>query len=283
MSDSQHRAALLELHLGTVLLSGASLFPRIFEIPVHQLVQLRCVIAGLLLFAIARFARHRFTVQTRAEWGWLLLCTLLLGVHWITYYEAIRQGGVALAVVCLYCYPVLTVLLEPLFGETQLHGSDILAGLAVLAGVLIAANPVGGSALWLPAALAAFSAFTYALRNTLYRRYLRQHSPYSLMGWQFALVALALLPSLSGGVQMSAPHWGLMLVFGVLFTAAPHTLFVVGLQHVTAKTMGLINSMMPLYATFFAWLLLGEGAGWHTVVGGSLVVGAAAYESLKAR
>lgn len=281
--DASHRTALIELHLGTVLLSAAALFPRVFAIPATQIVQLRCAIAALILLGIALFLRHRFTLHSRRDALWLMVCSALVGLHWVTYYIGIQTGGVALAVVCFYSYPVMTVLLEPLFGETRLRLSDLLAGLAVLTGVLIAANPAAGSAVWLAAALCVFSALCYALRNTLYRRYLREYSPYSLMGWQFLLVALALIPSVAGGVTLAPDRWWLMLVFGVFFTAAPHWLFVAGLQHVSAKTLSLINSMMPLYATFFAWVFLGEGAGLNTLIGGTLIVGAAMYESLKSR
>lgn len=279
-----HRKALLQVHLGAVLLAGAALFPRFMGLPAAQLVDLRALIATLVLFALAAALRHGFRVSSKTELGVLLLCGLLMGLHWVSYYEGIQQGGVALAVVCLYSFPVMTVLIEPLFGETHLRRSDILAGVVVLAGVVIVAAPTqANQELWWPAALCVGSAFFYALRNVLYRRYLREHSAYSMMGWQFLLVGVALLPTLENGVRMNPERWALLLLFGTLFTAAPHTLFAAGMRELSAKTMGLINSLMPLYATTFAWLLLGENAGPRVLAGGALIVGAAAYESLRKR
>jgi len=282
--SAAHRKALLQVHLGAVLLAGTALFPRFLGVPATQLVDLRSWIAAALLLGIAATLRQDFRVHTGRDLGWLLLCSLLMGLHWVTYYTGIQKGGVALAVVCLYTFPVITVLLEPLFGETRLKRSDLLAGLTVVIGVLIVIRPDSVSGAVLPPALLCLvSAFFYALRNTLYRRYLRDYSPYSMMGWQFLLVALGLLPTVTADVALPTEKWWVLLVFGTLFTAAPHTLFVSGMREISAKTMGLINSMMPLYATAFAWLFLGESAGANTLAGGALIVGAAAYESLRNR
>lgn len=279
-----HRAALIQVHLGAVFLAGAALFPRFLGIPAAQLVDLRSLIAAAVLLGLAALLRHDFRPRSRADLGWLLLCGLLMGVHWLTYYVGIQRGGVALAVVCLYTFPVITVFIEPLFGETRLRGGDIAAGVAVLAGVLLVVGPSArGADVLVPAGLCLCSAVVYALRNTLYRRYLRGYSPYSMMGWQFLLVGLLLLPTLSGGIALPPERWWILLVAGTLFTAVPHWLFVAGLQEVSAKTMGLINSMMPLYATAFAWGLFGEAAGANVLLGGAIIIGASVYESLKRR
>lgn len=279
-----HRKALLQVHLGALLLAGTALFPRFLGVAATPLVSLRSLIAAALLFGIAFVLRQGLRVNSRADLGWLLACTVLMALHWVSYYSGIQQGGVALAVVCLYTFPVITVFIEPLFGETRLQRGDVLAGAAVIAGILIVVRPgsTGSGVLW-PALLCVASAVCYALRNTLYRRYLRDYSPYGMMGWQFLLVGLALAPALPESGASLEGKWALLLLFGTLFTAAPHTLFVAGMREISAKTMGLINSMMPLYATAFAWLLLDESAGMHTLAGGALIVGAAAYESLKKR
>lgn len=278
-----HQSALIQLHIGSVLLAGTAIFTRVLPLGVDQIVLLRCFIAAAILLVIAFAARESFRVKSVAELGWLVLCALLIGAHWLTYYKGIQLGGVALAVVCLYTYPILTVFLEPLFGETKLERGDVLAGLAALIGVAFVARPDAGAA-WTTAWLCVLSGFLYALRNILYRRHLRERSAYSMMGWQFLIVGLCLLPMLDTSTDYAADGlWWKLLLFGAVFTAAPHLLFVNSMRALSAKTMGLINSLMPLYATVLAWLLLGESASWNVLAGGALIVGAAFYESFKAR
>lgn len=276
------QSALLQLHIGSVLLAGTALFPRVLPLTVDQIVLLRCFIAAAILLGITFAARESFRVKSIGELGWLVLCALLVGAHWLTYYKGIQLGGVALAVVCLYTYPILTVFLEPLFGETKLERGDVIAGIAALIGVGFVAQPDAGAA-WTTAWLCVLSGLLYALRNILYRHHLRERSPYSMMGWQFLIVGLCLLPTLDLSTDYSADGlWWKLLIFGAVFTAAPHLLFTSSMRVLSAKTMGLINSLMPLYATAFAWLLLGESASWNVLAGGVLIVGAAFYESFRA-
>ena len=283
MSEHSRRDALIQLHLGSVLLAGTAIFTRTLPLTVDQIVLLRSFIAAAILLCIAFAARDSFRVKNASELGWLILCALLVGAHWLTYYKGIQLGGVALAVVCLYTYPILTVFLEPLFGETKLERGDVFAGAATLVGVAFVARPDAGAA-WTTVWLCVLSGLLYALRNILYRRHLRERSPYSMMGWQFLIVGLCLLPTLDMSTDYSADGlWWKLLIFGAVFTAAPHLLFTSSMRALSAKTMGLINSLMPLYATTFAWLLLGESASWNTLAGGALIVGAAFYESFKAR
>ncbi|MEK6806224.1 MAG: EamA family transporter [Pseudomonadota bacterium] len=283
MPEPSRQTALIQLHLGSLLLAGTAIFTRTLPLAVDQIVLLRCVIAAAVLLAITLFVRDSFRVKNAAELGWLVLCALLIGVHWLTYYRGIQLGGVAIAVVCMFTYPIITAFIEPLFGETKLSRGDVLAGVAVLTGVALVARPDAGAA-WTASWLCLLSALVYALRNVLHRRHLRERSAYGMMGWQFLIVALCLLPTLDTSTDFATDGlWWKFLIYGTVFTAAPHLLFVASMRALSAKTMGLINSLMPLYATTFAWLILGESTSWNTLAGGALIVGAAFYESFKAR
>ncbi len=283
MNNTSRSSALLQLHFGALLLGGSALLPRFVPLPTDQLVLLRSAIAAALLFGLAVFAREPLRPKSARDAGWLLLCSLLLGAHWLTYFETIRISTVALASVCFYTFPIITVFLEPLFGRTRLHTGDIVAALLALAGVALIARPgTGVSAEALTLGLAC--AVLMALRNVLYRHHLQNYPPIGTTGWQFLIVSLALMPTLKPDVLSDFSNWGWkMLVFGVLFTAAPHVLFVSSMRALPAKSLGLVTSLMPLYATLFAWALFHEFAGWNVMAGGALIVGAAFYESFSAR
>ena len=65
----------------------------------------------------------------------------------------------------------------------------------------------------------------------------------------------------------------------MVFTALPHVLFAFSLLHLKAKTASLVACMQVVFATTFAAILLGEMPNTTTVLGGSIVVGAAMFES----
>jgi len=80
-------------------------------------------------------------------------------------------------------------------------------------------------------------------------------------------------------VQVSHYDLGLLVVVGVIFTATPHSLFAASLQYLSASTAGLISCLQPLYGTCLAFLLLHEQPSLLTLVGGTLVISAAFYET----
>ncbi len=283
MRGVQRQSALLQLHLGALLLGGSALLPRYVPIAADQLVLLRSVIAAVLLFVLALAWREPLRTKSKRDSAWLLVCSLLLGLHWLLYFRTIQISTVALASVCFYTFPIITVFLEPLFGRTKLHTGDIIAALIALAGVALIAAPgagVSAEALTLGLLCAVFM----ALRNVLYRHHLQSYPPIAITGWHFLIVGVVLLPTFHADALIGFEDWWWkMLIFGVLFTAAPHVLFVSSLRTLPAKSLGLVTSLMPLYATLLAWLLFHEFAGWNVMAGGVLIVGAAFYESFKAR
>jgi drug/metabolite transporter (DMT)-like permease len=54
------------------------------------------------------------------------------------------------------------------------------------------------------------------------------------------------------------------------------------LNHFKPKTASLIACLQVVYAAVFAALILGEILDWPTLLGGMIIVSAAAYESVRA-
>ena len=65
------------------------------------------------------------------------------------------------------------------------------------------------------------------------------------------------------------------------FTAIPHTQKTYALLYKSAKTVSMVISLQVVYAAIFAYLLLGEHVELHTLIGGSLILFAALFESIQ--
>lgn len=75
---------------------------------------------------------------------------------------------------------------------------------------------------------------------------------------------------------------GLLLLLGVVFTAVPHTLFSASFKHLfAAKTVGIIATLLPFYAAFFGYLIHDETLSLRTIVGGSIILAAIAFETVR--
>ena len=80
-------------------------------------------------------------------------------------------------------------------------------------------------------------------------------------------------------LQVDTINWLLLITVGVIFTAAPHSLFAASLKNLSASTAGDTVPCEGLYGTFFAFLILHEQPTISTIIGGVLVISAAFYET----
>jgi len=67
----------------------------------------------------------------------------------------------------------------------------------------------------------------------------------------------------------------------VVFTALPHSLFSASFKHLSAKTVGIIATLLPFYGAFFGYLIHGEVLARRTLIGGLVVLAGIAFETLR--
>lgn len=275
--------SLLGLHLGVLLLGGTALFSKLIALSAVDITALRSVFAALALLGLLVLGRRPIRLQSARDYLTVVLLGILFGVHWITYFHAMQVSTVAIGLIALYTFPVITVFLEPWFAGERPHYQDVISGALVIVGIYLMVpafdldNAATQGVLW-----GVLSAFLFALRNVVQRHYFTHYPAPQTLLYQAVVVAVMVLPFMSGQpVSLAGGQWGLIVLLGVVFTALPHALFAHGLIHFTAKTASLIACLQVVYAAVFAALLLGEIPDWRTLLGGLIIVSAAAYESVR--
>ncbi len=236
---------------------------------------------ALLLFA--RLTGTGLAILRRADLGLLLLLGLFMALHWVTFFAAVQMSGVGIALIAVYTFPIMTVLLEPFFFPERIDGRDLAVAMIVLAGIYMAV-PGGfqGGQVALGAAFGIASALLLTLRNILYRKHLRGYPSSAMMFYQIAAAAAILLPFVTRDLDLVAENrWIYLILLGVVFTSVAHTLFVGSLRTIKASTAGLIASLEPIYGMGFAAAVLAEIPAMTTVAGGIIVVGASVYTSIR--
>ena len=58
---------------------------------------------------------------------------ILLGIHWATFFHAMQVSSVAVGMLSLFSFPIITILLEPCFSKSRLALRDVAAGVLVVA------------------------------------------------------------------------------------------------------------------------------------------------------
>lgn len=278
------RQGLTSVHSAVFIFGLTALFSKLIALSALEITLLRSIFAVLALWLFIRWHKESIKLHSRNDYLIVILLGLLLAAHWVTYFHAMQVSSVAVGVIALYTFPVLTVFLEPLFHGERPHLQDILSALAVLFGIYLLVpefaleDSTTQGVLW-----GVFSALLFALRNIIQGRHFSAYPARHALFYQAAVTIFVLLPFAGDMIPtVSLWQWGQLLLLGVVFTALPHTLFAHSLRHFKAKTTSLIACLQVVYATFFAAILLGEWPELTTILGGMIVVSAAMYESYTA-
>jgi drug/metabolite transporter (DMT)-like permease len=280
------RLGLPSLYLVVVLLALTGLFAKLIPLDAISMIQLRGVIAavGLALFSLSR--KRSLKLTGLRQYVGVYALGLVLGVHWVTFFHAMQISSVAVGMLALFSYPLITILLEPLFTKQSIKTTDIIAGVIMFAGLLIMIGPnlgdlqgpVSMGVIW-----GVFSALLFALRNLIQKYHFNDVTSDSLIFHQVVAVSLLLVlfvdypkvQMLDGGDLFK------LVLLGVLSTATAHTLLTFSLKQMPAKTAALISCLQPLIAAILAWYFIAELPEPTVLLGGGVVLSVSAYESVQ--
>ena len=272
----------LELNLAFILMSTSGLFGKIITLPAPLTICLRCLIAGALLLVYLRI-RGGLKISWQRDKKFFLLSSVLLAIHWVSYFQAVKMSGVALAMLALFTYPILTSILEPIFFRTNHSWFDIFSSLLVLAGLgLIVPEFSLSSKSMQGVLLGLLSSGLYAIRNILNRKQIVTYSGTTIMCYQLVFCTLLLSPVLFiYPLEISPVNWGNLVLLALITTAIAHTLFVKGLANFTASTVSILSCLTPIYGILWAVWLTDEQLNQSTIIGGTIIVVAGLAQSYR--
>jgi len=284
MSDSKQ--GLSVLYVAVLLLALNGLFSKLIPLDATSITQLRSVLAAITLLAFAVLRKRQYKLDNTRQYIGIYGIGALLGLHWISFFHSMQVSTVAIGMLSLFTYPMITVLLEPFYTKQKLLISDIFAALIVLLGVYIMLgdkitafdSDIAQGVFW-----GVVSAFLFALRNLLQKYYYPEVSADRLMMHQVTAVSIMLLVFVDypSTISLTTNDWLTLLLLGTISTAAAHTLLSYSLKHLAAKSVAMISCLQPFIATLFAWLILSEEPTNAVLLGGCIIVSVALYESFK--
>ncbi|MFV0540306.1 MAG: DMT family transporter [Aestuariibaculum sp.] len=281
---NQHSKNLIVLTLATFIISTSGPLGRYIDLPTPVIIWSRCFIAGIVLFGFIKYKKISLAISKK-DIVLIAVSSLFMGAHWITYFYALKFSNVALGLLSLFAYPIITALLEPLFIKIKFDPIYILLGFMVLLGIYILAPEFSLENQHVKGILfGLLSAFFYAIRNILSKKLTLTYNGSSIMFFQIAIVVTLLLPVLfymdtSGIVS----QWPYLLLLGILTTAIGHTMLVNSLKHFSVSTASIINSTQPIFGIILAYIFLNEKPALNTIIGGSIILATVIIESYRSR
>lgn len=246
---------------------------------------------ALLVLALAQRRPLRQGLGPRRA-GIVLASGFLLAVHWITFFMAVKVGGVAVATLGFASFPAFIALLDVvLFRERIGRAEGTMLALVTLGLVLVTPSFDVGDQGTVGLLWGLASGLSFAGLAICNRRGNRGMDAIQVAFWQNLVVALLVLPLLglglappqvahsqapsswvTGAAAIDWASWFWLAVLGVLCTGLAHTLFVKSLEALDARSAGMIIALEPVYAIACAWWLFGEEPSGRMLVGASLII-----------
>lgn len=286
---SEQTKSLFQLHFAVLLFGGTALFSHLLPWSALDITLFRTAIAALTLAVIIKLQGDKLALNVSRDYLIAMTLGITVGLHWVTYFYAMKLAGIAVGMLSFFCYPVVTVFLEPVFAKTRPHLRDILCALLVFMGVFLLVPELNlQNDTTVGVIVGVVSGVLFALRNVLHKRYFSQYKGTQAMFYQTLVVAVMLSPFMAFNpfemdglwVDGQLGEFGLLLLLAIVFTAAPHSFLANCFKHLSAKTAGLISCMQPVYGVALAALLLGQWPSISVYVGGALIVSAAIFETV---
>lgn len=273
--------SLIYLHIAVLLFGGTALFAKLIGLNAVDITVYRTAIAGMVIFAMLYFQKKQIKLNKPKDYLIALFLGVTVGSHWVTYFAGMQMAGITIGMLAFFSYPVVTVFLEPFFHKSKPKAKDIISAAVVVFGIyLLVPSSDLGSDTTMGIVMGVFSGVLFALRNITHKRYFSQYSGPQTMFYQTLVASIMLCAFIEVPIYEVSNHdLTLILIAGVIFTAAPHSLFAASLKYLSAATAGLIACLQPLYGTLLAIIIVHERPSTVTLIGGTLIISAACFET----
>lgn len=282
---NQHLKHIIELNVAILLISTSGVLGKFISMPPPVTIWFRCVFAAIILGAYCWYKKIDLKIYNKRDFKAILLSSLLFGAHWITYFYALQLSNVAIGMLSLFTYPVITALLEPLFFKTKLNKTHIILGIIALIGIYFLAPEFNlESNITKGVLFGLLSSVFYAIRNIMMKQKIAQYPGSMLMFYQMAIFLLMLWPVLFiFEVQPTSGDWVALLILALFTTAIGHTIFVMSFKNFSISTASIISSIQPVYGVLLGLFLLNEIPSKNTLIGGFLILTTVIIESIQSR
>ena len=282
MQKKQYLKNLVQLNFAVLIISTSGTLGRYIDLSVPMIIFLRAFIGGSFLYIFCKWKKLSFKINAK-DYNTIFFSGVLMGMHWITYFISLKLSSVAIGMLSVFTYPIITSFLEPIMLNSKFKKSNLLLGLMVLIGIYFLAPEISmKNDQFIAVGFGVFSALCYSIRNIYMKAMSSKYEGSILMVYQLIIVSVLLSPVFYfydvNGLGVSLPA---ILILALLTTAIGHTLFVYSFRNFSISAASIISGVQPIYGIIIGMIVLGEYPGVRTIIGGSVILGTVLIESIR--
>ena len=250
------------LHVTILIFGLTGVLGKLISIDSYLLVWYRVGIA--LISVLAYFMFTKFSLKiSRKELIKTLLVGIIIAVHWVTFFEAIKQSNVSVALVCFSSSTLFTALLEPLYFKRRIKPYELIFGVLIITGLyfIFSFEFKYLAGMILSVVSAALASWFTVLNGVLIKQTnAKLISFYELLG-AFIVVSIYLL--VTNGLDLTrftvpAQDLKWLVILGTLCTAFAFIMSVEVMKKIAPYTVTISVNLEPIYSILLALIIWPE-------------------------
>lgn len=224
-----------------------------------EIVFFRTGIAFSSLIILGFFLKKR-TRLSKKQLVYVLGTGIIVGLHWFTFFQAIKMSTVSVAVVCMSSATLFTALIEPLVFKRKLLYSEIILSLFIVVGIAFIIGFEFQYILGISVGL--LSALLASFFNVLNGKFIQTMSSFQLTKFEMlgGFMTMAVILGFSGKIGpalIDIPSKDLiyLLILGLICTTAAFMISVWLMKFLSPFTVSMGINMEPIYAIIIALII----------------------------
>lgn len=255
--------SLIHYHLIVFIFGFSSVMGALCSLDAIPLVVYRMLLASLGLAVYFAIFHPTYFRLERSLWVKVILGGLIIGVHWVTFFHAIKVAGVSLTLSMMATGAFITAMIEPLINKRKILGYELLFGglIALGVGMIFQAEyeHLYGISI---ALLSAFLSSVFTILNT---QLVKQGKAITLSFYELMVGAVFGIGFVifSGNYTLEAFElrqwdWLWIILIAWVCTSYAFNISIKVMQHLSPFTVMLIINLEPVYGILLSLAIWGD-------------------------
>ena len=258
----------LHLHLIVFIWGFTAILGTLISIDAIPLVWYRMFLASVFIAVYFLIQNKSFRIDRKSLFKFIFT-GILIALHWITFFHAIKVSNVSVALVTMSIGAFFTSLIEPILFRRQIRLVEIVLGAIVVVGLSIIFT-FESQYTWgiIYALISAFLSAIFSVFNGLFVKK-NDAEVISLCQLFFGAVFITVYLFAMGEINLdlfllSRSDWLYLLILSSVCTAYAFIALVKVMRSITPYTVMLTINLEPIYAIIFALIIFWEKEKMNT-------------------
>ncbi|AUP77885.1 DMT family transporter [Flavivirga eckloniae] len=253
----------LHLHFLVFIAGFTAILGELITIKAIPLVWYRMVMASILMFIYIKVAQVKLKIRPKSLVR-LSIAGIIIALHWITFFGAIDESNISIALAMFSTGAFFASLIEPIIYKRTIIWYEILFGIIVIIGVFIITQ---SEIKYLTGILLGISsAFFSSLFAVLNGKFLKQHTATVISFYEFlsGVLFISIYIMFFGGgfslsfFTLSISDFGYLFILASICTAYAFIASVHVMKLISPYTVVLTYNLEPIYGIIMALILFPE-------------------------